>query len=881
MGWLRQGTGLTQDTVHDFLTRQGVALVTLAVHLSLFWGHQSQPMLVFVIAHALIYPTFMLWWQGSRKNPTLSLSADTALYGIYQGLWGFQPMLLMAYGAGSTLVNLATGGPKFLIRAVFIFATGLFIGAMANGFYLRSHLSQFSTIAVNVGLMGFLGAYGYRVYKINTRLRSTRNRLREQKEELTSINQLALAVNSHLEIDILLEKIMHTIERVYPFEALYIVTFDEYSHATEVAGIFGSSISLDEHASFTSLKFDAKRDKNSLFVRSLVNRKLAYIPEVTPELIQTADDIDRQLYSVKPSKSLIYLPVYVKNRVVAGACFINYENRFYLNQHDIERIQDFLIQVGTAIRNTTLFKDLVQAKEEADIARKKAEVSEETKSRFLANMSHEIRTPLTAVMGYTEALQEDDISEQERTAFLGYILRSGKHLLSMISDILDISKIEAGKIEVEKMAFNYLETLYDLDSYLQVKCKEKHLGYGLNVHLPIPQTITTDPTRLKQILLNLCNNAVKFTENGSISLAIHFVDHRRIEFQVTDTGIGITAEERKKIFSAFDQADSSTTRLFGGTGLGLYISRNLASLLGGKLLVESTKGIGSTFTLQLPVAADGLDCIRSMSEFEQIVESVKSAKHMDGVPRLNGRVLLADDNKDNQNLVTRLVKLTGLEIEVVDNGQLAIEALKEKHYDLVLMDMQMPVMGGKQATEIISRNPNPPPVVAFTANVMKHQIAEYEALNFIEIIEKPIVRQTLFSALEKILKVDSSNLQRSVLVVEDNAVIQMILSRHVSKACPSAKITTTANGAEAINATKEQQFDLIFMDMEMPVMGGLEATKALRAAGAKMPIYMVTGHTDKHSQAQCLAAGATAQINKPIDKQAIAEVITSAFGSKH
>ena len=875
MGQVPLGIDIPKESRFNFLVRQGVCFFTLAVHCMMMWG--SSPLLLLLgIPYATLYPAAMMLNSTIRNNNRIALGLDSVLYGFLVGLWGFPPMLVALYLSAVNVVNMAAGGPQFCLKGLLFFTLASLLGFGLSGFEIAGPYPTAANVLAGAGLVFFLSAFGLRVHKINARLRQTRTDLNAQKEELTSINTLASAVNSHLEIDILLEKIMHTIEHIYPFEALYIVRFDEEIELIEVAGIYGSSITMEEHGQFRKLEFDMERDKHSLFVRSLAKQKVSYIPEITPELVQTAAYIDRQLFSVKPSVSLAYFPVYVKDKVVAGACFINYEKNFYLEQYDMDKIQDFLIQVGTAIRNATLFNELIKAKEDADIARQKAETSEEAKSRFLANMSHEIRTPLTAIMGYAEALQEDEISETERNNFIGYIQRSGKHLLSMINDILDISKIEASKIEVERINFNYFDILYEIDSYVKTKCKDKAIRYSLDIHYPIPKTLIIDPTRLKQILFNLCNNAIKFTEAGSISFSVN-TDGNSIEFRVADTGIGISTEEQERIFSAFDQADSSTTRIFGGTGLGLYISKNLSELLGGKLRVESVKGVGSTFILQLPFVPEPDNQVTNIAQFQQIMEEVKGAKDSSGIPALTGTVLLAEDNEDNQQLITRLVKLTGLDIDCVDNGELAVKATKNQTFDLILMDMQMPVMGGKEATTIIKEHGVQTPIVAFTANVMKHQMDEYRALGFSAILEKPIDRQKLFNTLETQLKHSTHRTPPNVLVVEDNEVNLLILCRYVNKANETAKVDSAVNGQEAIEKVQTKDYDLILMDMEMPILGGLEATKSIREMKKTMPIFIVTGNIGRETHDQCLSAGANGHITKPVDKTLIHKTIVQAL----
>ncbi len=741
-------------------------------------------------------------------------------------------------------------------------------GGAASGFAYRGELPLLAQLSVGAGLVGLMAVIGMRVHQTNARLRAVRNSLQQQREELVNLNSLAHAVNAHLDVDVIMKSLMQAMQRLYPFEALYILTFDEPNQKVEVFGVYGSSMTEQEHAAFRRFKFDLQRDGDSVFVRSLLKRKTVYLPKITPAIMAQSAPVDAELYAIKPSVSLAYFPVVVQDRVVAGAAFINYEKNFDLQPRDLESIQQLLVQVGTAVRNAALFRELADAKEKAELAQQKAQASEETKSRFLANMSHEIRTPLTAIMGYSEALAEDGLSRDDRTKFVSHVLRSGKHLLSMINDILDISKIEARKIQVEQLSCNLVEVLCDIDSYMQIRTQAKKLEYRLDLEFPIPQTMVTDPTRLKQILLNLGNNAVKFTSDGEITVRLKVIQEGILEIRIADTGVGIGDAEKSRIFNAFDQADTSTTRLFGGTGLGLYISKNLAQLLGGDLTFESCKGVGSTFVLTLPFGTHTGTYILDAEQFAHYLADVQESKTYSGVPKLSGRVLVAEDNPENRSLVTRLIRQTGMEVDVVEDGSSAVAAATGTEYSVILMDMQMPVMGGREAALVLRQHQVATPLVAFTANVMKHQMEEYEKLGFAAVVEKPISRDVLFQTLKRVLH---KPLQRSckVLIAEDNEVNQMILFRYVTRACEQTEVTLAANGQEAVEWVKKQKFDLILMDMEMPVLGGLAATERIRALGDDTPLYIVSGNVSPEDRARALRAGATGHVAKPLDKDQI------------
>lgn len=365
----------------------------------------------------------------------------------------------------------------------------------------------------------------------------------------------------------------------------------------------------------------------------------------------------------------------------------------------------------------------------------------EAKSRFLANMSHEIRTPMTSIIGYADGIVLGDIKPHERKHGMGVILQNSRHVLGLINDILDMSKIEANRLEIELVETDLFATIAHIESLLGKQIRDKGLMFSVNYHFPLPDTLVIDPTRLRQILLNLASNALKFTTVGRITLDV-LVKHEQLFIEVRDTGIGMTESEQKELFNAFYQADSSISRKYGGTGLGLNISKSLANKLDGDITVHSEVGAGSTFTLQLNLYTT--DSTRWVTCFDDIVISSPAVDEQTHKANLTGEVLLAEDHPDNRKLITRILERMGLSVTAVENGQDAVQASLDKQFDLILLDIQMPVMDGQQALNIMQVTGNTTPVVALTANTMKHEIDRYLQQGFIDHIAKPIDR-TRFS----------------------------------------------------------------------------------------------------------------------------------------
>lgn len=414
--------------------------------------------------------------------------------------------------------------------------------------------------------------------------------------------------------------------------------------------------------------------------------------------------------------------------------------------------------VAALKRATELLEQRVNERtEDLAIAKEDAENASRAKSSFLANMSHEIRTPLTSIIGHSETLLNSNMSLDDRVESINTVIRSGKHLLQIINDILDLSKIEADRLEPEIINANLFDMVRDIESITRLNAENKGLSFKIEYSFPLPATIHTDPLRLKQILINLCNNAVKFTSEGSVRIKISCdCDSQKMQFRVIDTGIGLNREQLKNLFTQFTQADASTTRRYGGTGLGLYLSRQLANKLGGDISVESTPEVGSCFTLHIDTGELDSNTFITTVPATDLNDNLVNRT---APPKLSGKILLAEDNPDNQRLISMFIRNTGAELVIAANGQEVLDKVQHENFDLILMDTQMPLLSGLEATQKLRAMNYAGPIVSLTANVMRADIEACLQAGCNEYLSKPIEHDNFYATLAKYLKPRTEHLR--------------------------------------------------------------------------------------------------------------------------
>lgn len=633
--------------------------------------------------------------------------------------------------------------------------------------------------------------------------------------------------------------------------------------------------------------FRATFEGKLLVANKALSEMIGY--DTPKQLISNIDNLSTQLY-VDPARREELISRLIRDNQVKG--FIA---RYRHKKGHIIDVSISAHVISDTESGTCFFEGIVDditskiKAEQLKIERDAAKAANEAKSRFLANMSHEIRTPMNGVIGMSELLLTTRLTP-EQLEFAQTIQASGNALLSLINDILDYSKIEAGKLDLETIDFDLRVTLDSVGDLMAIKAQEKGLEYVTVIHPDVPSLLKGDPGRLRQILLNLTGNAVKFTQKGEIVIYVDPVKESKtrvsVKFRITDTGIGIPPEKMNLLFKSFSQVDTSTTRKYGGTGLGLTISKKLARMMNGETGVSSRDGEGSEFWFT--------------ARFEK--QPVKEKPIALSADIRNRYILIVDDNKTNRFVLREQLKRWGCRYDEAEDGFEAIEKLTDASqnktpFDIALVDMQMPGFDGKDLGKQIKRHPD----MKETRLIMMSSMGERGDVNalkrmgFDAYLTKPVKKAQLHACLVKVYHRKKSGLSQEsqnvitqyslsdderrrlrILLAEDNRINQKVALKILNKL--GYRADSAMNGREAILNLEKTAYDLVLMDCQMPELDGYEATKKIRrfpsgSINAGIPIIAMTAHAMKGDREKCLRAGMNDYLPKPFKPADLSEML--------
>jgi signal transduction histidine kinase/CheY-like chemotaxis protein len=763
------------------------------------------------------------------------LLIDGMVSGVWVGAISFLPIPSFAHLGVLGAFEIMMGGIPLLIRSAPFLLSGLVIGYTAVGVRYESEstlISSLTSVAFFIAAMWMSSLYVNRVTKdlIFTRRDLVQRNLDLELAgaEIAAINELTKTVNSTLDIGRIMRTVYDRLQEVFSFDQVGIIEVDEEQDQLLLAEGYGPGLDPELEARLKQMTVPMAATGN-VFVKAV--REQRPILRIVPEDPELLDPSDRMILRVSPAKSLLVVPLVHHDRVIGAISFTNTHTPFDLGEREIKRIERYVTPLATAIHNARLF-------EVAETARSTAIEASRTKSQFLANMSHELRTPMNAIIGYSEMLKEDAEEEgfDHLVPDLDKIRGAGRHLLDLINGVLDLSKVEAGKMELYLEPVQVSSLVDQAESTIRplVEKNDNTLEVSLEKDLGEMQT---DVTKIRQALFNLLSNAAKFTENGKVELEVRRValDGRDwIEFQVSDTGIGMTPEQKEKLFQPFTQADASTTRKFGGTGLGLAITKEFCKLLGGRITFESEIGKGSTFVLHVPTDPQTLEQHAEDSDLAELkfAAAGSSPEDIEDKPI----VLVIDDDSAVQEILSRSLAKRGYRVEGARTGNDGLRLARELQPAAITLDVLMPEMDGWSVLAKLKADPDLAEIPVVMLTIVDNKPLAY-SLGAADYLPKPLDRERIAQVLGKIT---AAAHEKSVLVIIDDPSAHCLVCELMEK--DGWTVLRAVTGPDALEHLEQANPQAIILDLVMQEMDPLDFVERVRehAEWREVPLILLT-----------------------------------------
>lgn len=770
-----------------------------------------------ILSLGFFYPA-LFYQLGIRAKDTRIVGfagyyIDAMLWGMAVVATNYSIVMLAVAPQLAVITGVLMLGPRRGLLSVVGMVTVLVIGlyvvdiefienfSLVQGIYGWSLLLAFMfyiTLLVNGTTRSFVSA--------RHQLQDKNRQITQQANQLESISEVAKLVNSTLDIDEVMQTIMERLNQVFDFSIMAILFLEPEKQTLSLERIRGNV--PEEALEYLQGLHIPMSEQFSAFTMPVTNRSPRYLSDVAPDP-GAAVGVTAEIYKLVPAKSILTFPLITDGEVKGVLAFANVDNQFHLDEADIDHIGHYVTYIVSALRNASDYREIQESRAAADAANK-------AKSQFLANMSHELRTPMNAVIGYSEMLEEEaeDQGLDDLIPDLQKIRSAGQHLLQLINDVLDLSKIEAEKIELYPELFQADSLLIDMEATAKPLFDKNSNRFEHELINDIGEVLF-DQTKLRQVVLNLLSNAAKFTSDGLVRLTAERYtqgDEDWLTIKVIDSGIGMTPEQLDRVFDPFLQADASTTREYGGTGLGLSISQKFCELMGGSLTAESEMNVGSTFIIRIPTGTKGETSANQLPYESAVTDAENEA----------ACVLVIDDDETVQDLMQRLLSREGYRVVSATSGGLGIQIAREIKPDVITLDVLMP---GQDGWSVLSQLKSDPELVDIPV-VMQSILDEPNKafmLGASDYLTKPLDRSRIIDVVRRLQNQNN----RRALVVEDNTHAQALMAEWLKG--DGWQVHTADNGLDGLQAFLKHEPGLIILDLMMPKMDGFEFLDQVRS----------------------------------------------------